>query len=78
MSRSVNTGIINKHDTQANWDRDDVTFVPKLGEFIVYDIDSNFNYERVKMGDGVNVPKNLPFVGGSIQLKSWTSADVTE
>jgi hypothetical protein len=53
--------IINKHDTEANWLKA-ASFIPKKGEIIVYDADSNYSYERAKIGDGVTVVSNLPFV----------------
>jgi hypothetical protein len=37
-------------------------FIPKQGELIVYDIDSNYSYERLKIGDGVQNVNALPFV----------------
>ena len=36
--------------------------MPKQGELIVYDKDSNYDYERVKIGDGATNVNNLPFV----------------
>ena len=62
MAKKLTTRIINKHDVQANWDKDVVTFVPEQGEIIVYDADASFSYERIKIGDGVHVPKDLPFI----------------
>ena len=58
MAKKLTTRIINKHDVQANWDKDVVTFVPEQGEIIVYDADASFSYERMKIGDGVHVPKD--------------------
>lgn len=57
----LNSRIINKHDTEANWLKA-TGFTPKQGEIIVYDIDENYNYERIKIGDGVQNVNNLPFV----------------
>ena len=36
-------------------------FTPKQGEIIVYDVDSNYNYERLKIGDGEHNVNDLPF-----------------
>ena len=56
-----NLRIINKHDTEENWLKA-TGFTPKQGELIVYDIDDNYNYERIKIGDGVQNVNDLPFV----------------
>jgi len=55
-----NVRVINKHDTEANWLKA-TNFIPKQGELIVYDKDSNFSYERFKIGDGNTVVSSLPF-----------------
>lgn len=56
-----NIRIINKHDTEENWLKA-TGFTPKQGELIVYDIDENYNHERLKIGDGVQNVNDLPFV----------------
>ena len=53
--------IIHKHDIEANWNKA-VNFIPKQGEIIVYDIDNNHDYERIKIGNGTNKVNNLPFI----------------
>ena len=58
--KMFNTRIIHKHDTEINWNKA-TNFIPMQGEIIVYDIDENYNYERMKIGDGVTVVANLPF-----------------
>lgn len=59
--KNLNSRIINKHDIEANWIKA-TNFIPKQGEQIVYDIDENYDYERIKMGDGVTNVNDLPFV----------------
>lgn len=59
--KTLNARIINKHDTEANWLKA-VNFIPKQGEIIIYDIDENYNYERMKIGNGVTVISSLPFI----------------
>lgn len=61
----LNSRIINKHDTEANWLKA-TGFTPKQGEIIVYDIDENYNYERIKIGDGVQNVNALPFVNDAL------------
>lgn len=58
--KTLNTRIINKHGTEADWDKA-TNFIPKQGEIIVYDIDSTHTQERIKIGDGKTVAKNLSF-----------------
>ena len=65
MSEKIfNTRIQHKHDIEANWLKA-TNFVPKVSELIVYDPDENFNYSRVKIGDGVTKVKDLPFHAGT-------------
>ena len=64
----LNTRIIHKHDTEENWLKA-ANFVPKQGELIVYDIDATHDYERIKMGDGITVVKDLPFIYEPITIE---------
>lgn len=57
----INTRVINKHDTEANWNSHP-SFIPDKSEIIVYDKDDNYNYPRVKIGDGVTTVVALPFI----------------
>lgn len=59
--KNIKSRIVHKHDVESNWNKA-TNFIPKQGEIIVYDIDSNHNYERIKIGDGVTNVNNLPFV----------------
>lgn len=59
--KNINSRIIHKHDTEANWNKA-TNFIPKQGELIIYDIDDNYNYERFKIGDGITAVSSLPFV----------------
>lgn len=58
-----NTRIQLKHDTEANWAKA-ANFIPKLGEFVIYDADA-FNPTRFKIGDGSKVVSELPFFGSN-------------
>lgn len=53
-----------KHDTEANWIKA-TTFKPLEGELIIYDVDSAHSAPRFKIGDGVKVVGDLPFVDKS-------------
>lgn len=64
-----NIRIVNKHDTEANWQKA-TGFTPKQGEVIVYDIDENYSYERIKIGDGKSNINDLPFIDKGV--KDWT------
>jgi hypothetical protein len=65
---TINSRIINKHDTEAKWNTK-TDFIPEKGETIVYDIDSTHDYERMKIGDGVTTINNLPFQVSESELK---------
>ena len=64
-TKTFNSRIVHKHDTESNWTKA-TNFIPKQGEIIVYDIDSNYNYERIKIGDGVSYVNDLTFVNDFI------------
>ena len=64
--------MLQKHDIEANWLKA-TNFIPMQGEIIVYDIDSNYAYERFKIGDGIKTVNNLPFVNAVI-----TDAEIDE
>mgnify|MGYP006957401210 CR=1 FL=1 len=49
-----------KNDTEENW-RKAVNFIPKKGEPIIYNKDSNHTYSRIKIGDGSTKVNDLPF-----------------
>lgn len=61
IKKYIDSRIINKHDTESNWN-DNPNFIPSQGEIILYDIDENYNFERFKIGDGITTVVNLPFV----------------
>lgn len=52
--------LVSKHDVEANWLKA-INFIPLIGEIIVYDVDAEHAYERIKIGDGVTNINNLPF-----------------
>jgi hypothetical protein len=73
-NKTMKTRIIHKHAIATHWALA-TNFVPKQGELIVYDdryIDSDGNEVIVadavkyKIGDGVTLVNDLPFVGGSL------------
>ena len=67
-----------KHDTEENWLKA-TNFIPNQGEPIVYDIDSTYNYERFKIGDGVTNVNDLPFINSdSSSIELITIADIDE
>ena len=65
--KEMNSRIVLKHDIERNWQAAAArsNFTPKLGEIIIYDIDENYNHERIKIGDGVRNVEDLPFYAGS-------------
>ena len=63
--KTLQCRLINKHDTAAKW-ADNTTFIPLKGEVIVYDVDDDYDYERIKVGDGIKTVNELPFVNDAI------------
>lgn len=81
--KNIKSRIVHKHDTESNWSKA-TTFIPKQGEIIIYDIDSNHSYERFKIGDGITKVNNLPFAdankvdkisGKDLSTNDYTTAE---
>lgn len=64
-TKTLNTRVIQKHDTAENWAKA-VSFIPKKGEIIIYDADSNNPQPRIKIGNGTTTVVNLPFCNKQI------------
>lgn len=56
------TRIQLKHDVESAWNLVAETFAPLPGEVIIYDVDDDYDYPRIKVGDGTTKLANLPFV----------------
>lgn len=66
--KEIKARQIQKHDIAENWDK--ITgFIPQKGEIIVYDAEDG-SAPRVKIGDGVNLVKDLPFSGSGMTTKN--------
>lgn len=61
MSKTLKTRVVNKHDTEANWLLA-TNFTPMNGEIIIYDEDDNYDYKRIKIGNGTDNVNDLDFV----------------
>lgn len=61
--KTMNARLQQKHDIEANWLKA-VNFIPKDGELIIYDVDDNYSYPRIKVGDGKTFVNELPFSQG--------------
>jgi len=60
------TRIILKNGVEEDWNKV-VNFIPYKGEMIVYNPDETHPYTRVKVGNGTNLPRDLPFIdAGSV------------
>jgi hypothetical protein len=57
----LNTRIKNKHDIEANWLLA-TNFTPLSGEIIIYNEDENYNYKRIKIGNGIDNVNDLDFI----------------
>ena len=63
-----------KHDIEENWLKA-INFVPKEGEIVIYDSDSNNPTPRFKIGNGVAVIGSLPFVAAQAD---WNITDESD
>ena len=71
--KTINARMQMKTDTALNWSKA-INFIPKKGEIIIYEADSDYGYERMKIGDGSTKVNDLPFVIGA---KDWLQNDST-
>lgn len=55
-SKTFQSRIVQKHDTQANWEKA-TNFIPLKGEIIVYD-----DISKIKIGDGTTKINDLKFI----------------
>lgn len=62
--------VSNLIKTEAEWLQ--INFKPLAGELIVYAPDKNFDYARIKIGDGNHFLHELPFVMEAIATASIT------
>ena len=63
------------HATEAEWNN--MNYIPKQAEFIVYDVDSNNTSPRFKTGDGVTDVKNLPFTLTTIsEVQAYVNSQI--
>ena len=60
--KNILSRIQHKHDIEANWNKAS-SFIPKVGEIIIYDTDSGNTRARIKIGDGKTAVTTLPFYG---------------
>lgn len=63
-TKKINAKVIHKCETEANWELS--SYIPAEGEVVTYKIDENYDYERMKLGDGIHTVKDLPFVNDDI------------
>ena len=71
--KTISARMQMKTDTALNWSKA-INFIPKKGEIIIYEADSDYGYERMKIGDGSTKVNDLPFVIGE---KDWLQNDST-
>ena len=64
--KRLSTRIVHKHATEADWLKA-TNFAPMAGELIIYDVDAQHTYERVKIGDGTTNVNALPFVDDALR-----------
>jgi hypothetical protein len=72
--KRINGRIVLKHDIEPNW-KLATGFTPMAGEVIIYDIDDNHSYERIKIGDGSKNVNELPFVNDALKTELASQID---
>ena len=59
-----------KNDIEENWDKaGENGFIPRKGEFIVYNKDGKNEFQRLKIGDGITKVHDLPFFASGSSLE---------
>lgn len=66
--KQLNARVITKHDKEENWNKA-TSFIPKLGELVVYETDGMYSTPRLKVGNGLDVIKKLPFITDAYVVK---------
>ena len=77
MEKEISGRLILKHDLEENWLKA-VNFIPKQGEIIIYDVDNSHNYERLKIGNGIDVVSDLPFTEDVVKEELGNVAFIDE
>jgi len=76
-TKTVNTRIQLKNDTEANWDKA-TNFVPLQGEVIIYSADDTHPFSRLKVGNGETRVSALPFIdAGTVDGESFSEVIIT-
>lgn len=75
--KQLKVRVQHKHDIEANWQKA-TNFIPKAGELIIYDPDANFEFARVKIGDGITLVSDLPFVGRQDDVVTYSEQSLTK
>ncbi len=66
MASEANARIYLKNGKEAKWATVD-DFIPEKGEIVIYNPDATHSSPRIKVGNGVDLPRDLPFIdAGSI------------
>ena len=60
MNDTMKARISHLHKTEAEWSSLKA-WKPSAGEFVIYDPDEQYQYARIKIGDGVTQLSDLPF-----------------
>lgn len=71
--KNINSRIMQKHDTEANWKKA-TNFIPKAGEIIIYDADDTYSAARIKVGNDSTNINDLPFINSKA---NWEQNDET-
>ena len=61
MEKTMKARVQHKHDIESSWLKA-TNFIPLAGEIIVYDPDENYDYPRIKIGNGETNINSLPFI----------------
>ena len=78
QGKKYNIKSIPFHGTAAEWGNNN--YIPKDGEIIIYDIDENYNYKRIKIGNGIDNVTALSFIEDAIlnNANTYTNTKIAD
>lgn len=65
--------IIFKHETEADWSLS--SYIPENGEQVIYDPDDVHTSPRIKIGNGIDIVKDLPFASEDLPISKGEGAN---
>ena len=76
IDKYFNVRVKLRNDSHENWENKAKDFTPFDGEVIIYDINKDYPFQLLKIGDGVHKVGELPFINDL--TKYYTKVEIDE